>query len=111
MGRSRLCAGKTGCETQQANAEVDKIVVYVQAQLDWTEVTKARESCNRDKRINHSKNQAEQPRSVNTLSKPGPKSDCTANKMKYIVSGRKCEIEHFVARKTNYTDDEQDRSA
>jgi len=59
LGRSRLCAGKTGCETEQANAEVDKIVVCVQAQLDWTEVAKAGESCNRDKRINRPKNQAE----------------------------------------------------
>src|SRR5206468_2834694 len=64
LGRSRLCAGKTGCETEQANAEVDQIVVYVQAQLDRTEVAKAGESCNRDKRINSPKNQAEQPRSV-----------------------------------------------
>ena len=111
MGRSRLCAGKTGCETEQTNAEVDKIIVYVQAQLDWTEVAKAGESCNRDKRINHPKNQAQQPRSISTLSKPRPKSDCAANEMKYIVSGRKCEIEHFVAKKTNHTDDEQDRSA
>jgi len=31
--------------------------------------------------------------------------------MKCIMSGRKCEIEHFVAKETNYTDDEQDRSA
>jgi hypothetical protein len=111
MGRSRLCAGKTGCETEQANAEVDKIVVCVQAQLDWTEIAQASESCNRDNRINRPKNQAELPRSINTLSKPGPKSDCAANEMKYIVSGRKCEIEHFVAKETNYTDDEQDRSA
>jgi hypothetical protein len=55
LGRDGLCAGKTGCETEQANAEVDKIVMYVQTQLDGTEVAKAGESCNRDNRINRPK--------------------------------------------------------
>src|SRR6267143_2548249 len=104
----RLCAGKTGCETEQSYSEVDEVEMRVQIQLDGPEVSQTGEDCDGHQGINRSKNQAKPPHPIRVIPEPGPKSDGAADQVKYVMGGRECQVEHFVAKKSHQADHDQD---
>ena len=108
---ARLRTGKTGRQAEQSNPEVNKIEMGIQVQLDGTEVAQTSKASKGQQRIDRSENQAKPPRTVSAFSEPGPQSDSAAGKVKNIMGGRECEIEHFVAKESHYTYCHQDGSA
>src|SRR3981189_3681522 len=93
----RLCAGKTGCQAEQSYSEVDEVEMRVQIQLDGPEVAQTGEAWDAHQRINRSKNQTNPPHPIRVIPKPGPKSNGAADQVKYVMVGRECQVEHFVA--------------
>jgi len=87
MGQQAL-RRQNGCETeQQPTPRWIKIVMCVQAQPIGPRVAKVGESCNRDKRINRPKNQADSAVRQHAF-QTRPKERLRRSEMKYIVSGR-----------------------
>src|SRR6267378_8271006 len=107
----RLCAGKTGCQAEQSYSEVDEVEMRVQIQLDGPEVAQTGEACDGHQGINRSKNQTKPPHTIRVFPQPSPKSDGAADQVKYVMGGRECQVEHFVAKKSHHADHDQNCSA
>src|SRR5207249_11281212 len=94
---------------EQANSEVDEIEMRVQVQLDGAEIAQTAEACNGNQRIDRAKDQTKPPRAICALPESSPKRDCAADKVKYVMGRRKCEMEHFMAKEPHHADYDQDR--
>ena len=83
----------------------------VQVQLDWAEIAHTGEARDGHERIDRAKNHAKPPRAIGTLPETGPESDYSTGEVKDVMGGRKCEVEHFMAKEPHRADHNQDRPA
>jgi len=110
-GKGRFWNGETGEKAEKADAQMNEIVMEVQAELDGAKVVQTRKACNCEKRVDATKNQAEEARAVSAAQDASDEGNCSTKQMKQIVGGRKGEIKHFMAKEAGDADDHQDQAA
>jgi hypothetical protein len=102
---------ETGQKAENTYSKMYHVVLLVQAQLNGAEVVQTNEPCDRDNGIDRAENQSKEARAIEAAAEPSKESDYATEKMKDVVGGRKCEIEHFAAKEACDTNHDQDESA
>lgn len=85
---------------ENAYAEMDKVELKIQGELEVAEIVQTEKSSDGDKRVDRSENNSEPARAGDVRAKSGSKSDHSTYQVEKIVRHRKSKIEHFVAEES-----------